>query len=70
VNRGLVFTLPGGLRVYHAGDTSVFGDMKIIADLYAPELALLEAQQLRLLQADREFGFRRKRWSRSTLMRR
>jgi L-ascorbate metabolism protein UlaG (beta-lactamase superfamily) len=38
---GLVFTLPGGLRVYHAGDTSVFGDMKIIAELYAPELALL-----------------------------
>jgi|ERR1700683_969815 len=38
---GLVFTLPGGLRVYHAGDTSVFGDMKLIADLYAPELALL-----------------------------
>ena len=38
---GLVFTLPGGLRVYHAGDTSVFGNMKIIADLYAPELALL-----------------------------
>jgi L-ascorbate metabolism protein UlaG (beta-lactamase superfamily) len=29
------------LALYHAGDTTVFGDMKIIAELYAPELALL-----------------------------
>ena len=27
--------------VYHAGDTCVFGDMKLIADLYKPEVALL-----------------------------
>ena len=38
---GLVFQLPGGLRVYHAGDTCVFGDMKLIGELYAPEVALL-----------------------------
>jgi L-ascorbate metabolism protein UlaG (beta-lactamase superfamily) len=31
----------GGLTVYHAGDTAVFGDMKIIGELYAPDLALL-----------------------------
>ena len=31
----------GGRRLYHAGDTNVFGDMKIIHDLYAPELAIL-----------------------------
>ncbi len=30
-----------GRRLYHAGDTNVFGDMKIIRKLYAPELALL-----------------------------
>ncbi len=30
-----------GRRLYHAGDTNVFGDMKIIHELYAPELALL-----------------------------
>ncbi len=30
-----------GRRLYHAGDTNVFGDMKIIRELYAPELALL-----------------------------
>jgi len=38
---GFVITLPGGLKVYHAGDTAVFGDMKLIADLYAPDVAML-----------------------------
>ncbi|MGA8075693.1 MAG: metal-dependent hydrolase [Candidatus Acidiferrales bacterium] len=38
---GYVVKFPGGLTVYHAGDTAVFGDMKIIGELYAPELALL-----------------------------
>ena len=38
---GYIIRLPGGLTIYHAGDTAVFGDMKLIADLYAPELALL-----------------------------
>jgi L-ascorbate metabolism protein UlaG (beta-lactamase superfamily) len=38
---GFIVRLPGGLVVYHAGDTAVFGDMKLIAELYAPDLALL-----------------------------
>jgi L-ascorbate metabolism protein UlaG (beta-lactamase superfamily) len=38
---GFVLRLPGGMTVYHAGDTAVFGDMKIIGELYAPDLALL-----------------------------
>jgi L-ascorbate metabolism protein UlaG (beta-lactamase superfamily) len=38
---GYVVRLPGGLTIYHAGDTAVFGDMKIIGDLYAPHVALL-----------------------------
>jgi L-ascorbate metabolism protein UlaG (beta-lactamase superfamily) len=38
---GFIVRLPGGLTIYHAGDTAVFGDMKIIADLYAPDLAML-----------------------------
>jgi L-ascorbate metabolism protein UlaG (beta-lactamase superfamily) len=38
---GYVLEFPGGLRVYHAGDTTVFGDMKIIADLYEPDVCLL-----------------------------
>ncbi|MFY9753209.1 MAG: metal-dependent hydrolase [Candidatus Acidiferrales bacterium] len=38
---GLVVRLPGGLTIYHAGDTAVFSDMKLIAELYKPDLALL-----------------------------
>jgi len=38
---GYIVRLPGGLTLYHAGDTAVFGDMKIIAELYSPELAML-----------------------------
>ena len=38
---GYVVRLPGGLTIYHAGDTAVFGDMKLIAELYEPELAML-----------------------------
>jgi len=38
---GYVVRLPGGFTVYHAGDTAVFGDMKIIGELYAPDVALL-----------------------------
>jgi L-ascorbate metabolism protein UlaG (beta-lactamase superfamily) len=30
-----------GFRVYYAGDTDVFGDMRLIADRYRPELAML-----------------------------
>jgi L-ascorbate metabolism protein UlaG (beta-lactamase superfamily) len=38
---GYIIRLPGGFTVYHAGDTAVFGDMKLIAELYQPELACL-----------------------------
>lgn len=38
---GLIVKLPGGATIYHAGDTAVFGDMRLIAELYAPELAFL-----------------------------
>jgi L-ascorbate metabolism protein UlaG (beta-lactamase superfamily) len=31
----------GSPTLYHAGDTNVFGDMKIISDLYAPQVACL-----------------------------
>ena len=38
---GYVFTFDNGIRVYHAGDTAVFSDMKIIADLYRPDIVML-----------------------------
>lgn len=38
---GYVIGLPDGRNAYFAGDTTVFGDMRIIADLYQPELVFL-----------------------------
>ena len=38
---GLVVDVPDGPKLYFAGDTNVFGDMALIARLYAPEVAVL-----------------------------
>jgi L-ascorbate metabolism protein UlaG (beta-lactamase superfamily) len=38
---GLVIALTDGRSIYYAGDTDVFGDMRLIADLYGPEIAIL-----------------------------
>src|SRR3954464_810066 len=38
---GYVIQFEGGLKLYHAGDTAVFGDMALIRDLYAPDVACL-----------------------------
>lgn len=41
VAAGYVLTIAGSPVLYHAGDTAVFSDMKLIADLYQPEVAML-----------------------------
>ena len=38
---GYVIELENGLKLYHAGDTCVFGDMQLIRELYAPAIAML-----------------------------
>jgi L-ascorbate metabolism protein UlaG (beta-lactamase superfamily) len=38
---GLVVQLENGLKLYHAGDTTVFSDMQLIQELYEPDVALL-----------------------------
>jgi len=38
---GYVIIFEDGLTAYFAGDTSVFGDMRLIADLYRPTIAFL-----------------------------
>lgn len=38
---GYVVEFDNGVKIYHAGDTNVFGDMAIIRDLYAPQIAML-----------------------------
>jgi L-ascorbate metabolism protein UlaG (beta-lactamase superfamily) len=41
VAAGYVLTVAEGPVLYHAGDTAVFGDMKLIRELYRPTVALL-----------------------------
>ena len=38
---GFIVNLPGQLSLYHAGDTAVFGDMKLIGEMYKPLVACL-----------------------------
>lgn len=38
---GWIIELENGFRIYHAGDTGVFGDMKLIGERYKPDLALV-----------------------------
>lgn len=38
---GFILRLENGLTLYHAGDTAVFGDMKLLARLYKPSITML-----------------------------
>ena len=38
---GFVVKLENGQTLYYAGDTALFGDMKLIAELYKPDIAFL-----------------------------
>jgi L-ascorbate metabolism protein UlaG (beta-lactamase superfamily) len=38
---GFVVRLENGQTIYYAGDTSLFGDMKLIGELYKPDIAFL-----------------------------
>jgi L-ascorbate metabolism protein UlaG (beta-lactamase superfamily) len=38
---GYVIRFDNDFRIYHAGDTCIFGDMRLIGELYRPDLALL-----------------------------
>jgi L-ascorbate metabolism protein UlaG (beta-lactamase superfamily) len=38
---GYVVRLEDGLTIYFAGDTSIFGDMRLIGEMYEPQIAFL-----------------------------
>lgn len=38
---GFIVELENGFKIYHMGDTGIFGDMKLIGDLYKPDLILI-----------------------------
>jgi L-ascorbate metabolism protein UlaG (beta-lactamase superfamily) len=41
VATGYVVRFEDGLTIYYAGDTSIFGDMRLIGDMYRPQIAFL-----------------------------
>lgn len=38
---GFIVELENGFRIYHMGDTALFGDMKLIGEMYKPDLLLI-----------------------------
>ncbi len=38
---GWIIELENGFKIYHMGDTGLFGDMKLIGELYKPNLVLI-----------------------------
>lgn len=38
---GWIIELENGFRIYHAGDTAAFGDMRLIGERFKPDLALV-----------------------------
>jgi L-ascorbate metabolism protein UlaG (beta-lactamase superfamily) len=41
VATGYVITFEDGLTIYYSGDTSIFGDMRLIGEMYKPQIAFL-----------------------------
>lgn len=38
---GFIIEMENGLKIWHMGDTAVFGDMRLIADMYHPDVVLM-----------------------------
>ncbi|AGW90724.1 MULTISPECIES: metal-dependent hydrolase [Cupriavidus] len=38
---GYIIEMENGFRIWHMGDTGLFGDMRLIGDLYKPDLVLI-----------------------------
>jgi len=49
---GFVLRAPHTPTIYYAGDTGIFGDMKVIAEIYQPEIAFLPIGDLYTMGPD------------------
>ena len=38
---GFIIELENGFKIYHMGDTGLFGDMKLIGEYYKPDLVMI-----------------------------
>ena len=63
VAAGFVLTITDGPVLYHAGDTTVFSDMKLIKELYHPELRCCPSA------ASTPWDQRKQQWLRNSLRR-
>jgi L-ascorbate metabolism protein UlaG (beta-lactamase superfamily) len=45
VPMGFIVETEPGIRIYHYGDTAIFGDLRLIAELYRPTIGLLGCAQ-------------------------
>ena len=45
VPMGFIVETEPGVRIYHYGDTAIFGDLRLIGELYAPTVGLLGCSQ-------------------------
>lgn len=41
---GFIIYTEEGIRIYHAGDTTIFGDLRLLGDLYRPHIALFPVE--------------------------
>jgi L-ascorbate metabolism protein UlaG (beta-lactamase superfamily) len=53
---GYVVEFENGIKIYHAGDTNVFGDMNIIRELYQPDIVMIPIGDLYTM-GPREAGY-------------
>ena len=62
---GFVITFENDYTIYHAGDTNLFGDMKLISEIYKPQLSMLPIGDLFTmspLEASYACRFLRSKW--------
>ncbi len=52
VATGYIIRFENGLTIYFAGDTSIFGDMRLIGEMYRPEIAFLPIGDLYTMGPD------------------
>jgi L-ascorbate metabolism protein UlaG (beta-lactamase superfamily) len=43
---GFIFEAESGVRIYHSGDSAIFSDLKLIGELYRPNIGLLCACEI------------------------
>lgn len=56
VPMGFIVEPEKGVRIYHSGDTAIFGDMKLIGELYKPTIGLLGCSNGQALLARAHFA--------------